>query len=47
MNKVKQIFKEIEEAIERTKSPVPVPIAESKLIKELKRIKDKYENERR
>ena len=44
MNKVKQIFKEIEEAIERTKSPVPVPIAESKLIKELKKIKDKYEN---
>jgi len=43
MNKIKQIFKEIEEAIERTKSPIPVPIEQSNLIKELKRIKEKYE----
>jgi hypothetical protein len=39
---IKKIFKEIDEAIEKTKSPVPVPIAESKLIKELKRIREKY-----
>ena len=39
---INKIFKEIEEAIERTKSQVPVPIEESKLIKELKRIKEKY-----
>lgn len=44
MDTIKEIFKEIEEAIEKTKSPVPVPISESKLIKELKRIKEKYEN---
>jgi len=39
---IKQIFKEIELAIERTKSPVPVPIEQSKLIIELKKIKEKY-----
>lgn len=42
MDKIKEIFKEIEEAIEKTKSDMPVPIAESRFLKELQKIKKKW-----
>lgn len=45
MTKIEQIFIEIEDAIERTRSLIPVPIEESKLLKELKKIKEKWVKE--
>jgi len=42
MEKIKQIFREIEGAIEKTKSDVPVPIKKSRFIKELNKIKQKW-----
>lgn len=43
MEKVaEEIFKEIEQAIEESKSKVPATIEESKFLKKLKTIKQKY-----
>ena len=39
---IKQIFEEIDEAIKKTKSNVPVKIEDSEFIKELEKIKEKY-----
>jgi hypothetical protein len=41
---IKKIFEEIFKAIEKTKSDIPVTIEESRFLKELKKIKRKYEN---
>jgi len=38
----KKIFEEIFDAIEKTKSDVPVPIKDSRFLKELIKIKKKY-----
>jgi hypothetical protein len=43
-NKIEEIFKEIDQAIERTKSPFPVTISESKLLIEINKIKQKWIN---
>ena len=42
MNKIKQIFKEIEEAVVKYRSPYPVTIEDSNFLKELKKIKEKW-----
>jgi len=39
---IKQIFEEIDQAMERTKSEVPVPIKDSKFLIEYIKIKEKY-----
>ena len=41
-DKIKLIFEEIDEAIKKTKSNVPVKIEDSEFIKELEKIKEKY-----
>ena len=43
--KLNGIFKDIEKAIEKTKSDVPVPINESRFLIELNKIKEKYLDE--
>lgn len=45
-NIVTNIFKDIEKAIEETKSDFPVQIKDSKFLKKLKEIKKKYETRR-
>lgn len=40
--KVSNIFNEIDDAIKKTKSPIPVTIADSKFYKLYLKIKDKY-----
>ena len=40
---IKKIFKEIFNAIEKTKSDIPIPIKDSRFLKELIKIKKKYE----
>ncbi len=42
--KIEEIFKEIEDLIWQTKSVVPIEIKNSKFLKGLKVIKDKYLN---
>jgi len=42
---IKQIFQEIDEAIEKAKSEVPVPIKDSKFIKEYLKIRKRYLSE--
>lgn len=42
---IKNIFKDIDEVIKKTESPIPIKIGESKFIKGLIKIKKKYSNE--
>lgn len=40
--RIKKIFNEIFNAVEKTKSDVPIPIKDSRFLKELIKIKEKY-----
>ena len=42
MDKIKEIFRRIDKAIEKTKSSIPVPIEQSKFLKEYNKIKEEY-----